>query len=492
MNWGSGVASRWLTAGVTMAALAFPAAATADTLTVLNDNDSGAGSLREAVADAADGDTVLIPAGTYVLTSGQLQLTAGAHLKGVGAGRTVIRSDGSSRVLLIDPGSPRATVSGMTITGGDAGTDDGGGILSSRSLTLVGVDVVGNRTASGNGSYPSGGGLHVGATGPADVEIRNSLFRGNTSYNGGGVNLSLESGTATLINSTLSGNVAGEPTANQGNGYGGGIEAHIAELVIRNVTIARNRAFGGGEGAGSGIDAFSSGPGSLVVRNTIVAGNRNFVDNGEPPGSAGNSGSNEQCQFYGDLTVTSSNNVEEAQDCDFTDPGSRRSADPRLASLAHNGGPTMTMAPRPGSPAINRGAGCEPTDQRGAPRSLGGACDIGAYELIRCAGVVVNRVGGGGADKLVGTRGRDGILGLGGRDRLVGRAGNDSICGGPGNDRIFGGPGRDKLLGQAGRDVLLGGGGPDLLLGGRGPDLLRGGPGRDRLFGGPGRDRQRQ
>jgi hypothetical protein len=53
---------------------------------------------------------------------------------------------------------------------------------------------------------------------------------------------------------------------------------------------------------------------------------------------------------------------------------------PQLGLLADNGGPTQTLAPQSGSPAIDAGTtGCPATDQRGAPRV--GQCDIGAVEF---------------------------------------------------------------------------------------------------------------
>ena len=55
-------------------------------------------------------------------------------------------------------------------------------------------------------------------------------------------------------------------------------------------------------------------------------------------------------------------------------------ADPGLAPLAENGGPTLTHALLPGSPAINNGNTALPTDQRGVPRPVGPADDIGAVE----------------------------------------------------------------------------------------------------------------
>ena len=134
----------------------------------------------------------------------------------------------------------------------------------------------------------------------------------------------------------------------------------------------------------------------------------------------------------------------------------------------------LTFELRAGSPAINRGLNCERSDARGAPRRLGGRCDIGAYERIRCGGVLVHEIGTAGADVLKGSGRGDGMLGLGGADVLRGGADKDGLCGGPGADKLLGGVGGDRLLGGPGADRLIGG------------------PGNDRLRGGPGKDFERQ
>src|SRR5262249_61552539 len=56
--------------------------------------------------------------------------------------------------------------------------------------------------------------------------------------------------------------------------------------------------------------------------------------------------------------------------------------DPLLGPLQDNGGPTQTMAPLPGSPALGAGstANAPATDQRGLPRVVDGLIDIGAYQ----------------------------------------------------------------------------------------------------------------
>ena len=111
----------------------------------------------------------------------------------------------------------------------------------------------------------------------------------------------------------------------------------------------------------------------------------------------------------------------------------------------------------PGSSAT----ACDGTDQRGAPRR--GRCDIGAYELVKCARRAVDHVGTGGQDNLDGTPGTDVFL-------L--RDGADEAHGGRGDDRICGGGGRDNLFGDAGDDVLDGGSENDTCVGGTGSDKL--------------------
>ena len=56
--------------------------------------------------------------------------------------------------------------------------------------------------------------------------------------------------------------------------------------------------------------------------------------------------------------------------------------DPKLGSLADNGGPTRTHALLAGSPAIDAAStpDCPTTDQRGVLRPQRAACDIGSYE----------------------------------------------------------------------------------------------------------------
>jgi hypothetical protein len=99
-----------------------------------------------------------------------------------------------------------------------------------------------------------------------------------------------------------------------------------------------------------------------VVVNTILAGNA--PSNGSGP------------------ITDAGHNLSSDNSCAFMNVGSLNNTDPMLGPLADNGGPTLTMALLPGSPAIDAGddAAAPPTDQRGAPRPFGAATDIGAYE----------------------------------------------------------------------------------------------------------------
>jgi hypothetical protein len=195
--------------------------------------------------------------------------------------------------------------------------------------------------------------------------------------------------------------------------------------------------------------------------------------------------------------------------------------DPLLAPLAYNGGPTLTHALLPGSPALDRGSNPDglTEDQRGYgfERVIGAAADIGAFESrasdVRLVPDPLNR--GRNVLVVIGTRKSDTIglrrddgdveVTLNGdfhafdglavhRVAAFGMEGNDRILsalpigtlldGGRGADTLTGGNGNDILLGGNGADLLSGGGGRDLLVGGNGVDQLIGGADDDLLIGG--------
>jgi hypothetical protein len=144
--------------------------------------------------------------------------------------------------------------------------------------------------------------------------------------------------TVTLLNVTVSGNqvsVAGTP----GMSFTGGSPG-----------AAGNPPFGGG--------VYTNGTPATSMTDTLLAGN----GLGNCAGSTTDGGHN---LSFGDASC----------------PATFASGDPRLGVLQDNGGPTPTIALGAGSAAIDAGAGCPSTDQRGVIRPVGTACDIGAYEL---------------------------------------------------------------------------------------------------------------
>jgi len=135
----------------------------AATITVANTNDSGAGSLRQAIADASPGDTIVLPASAshYAATSGELVIEKSLTITGAGARATVIDAMGEPhRVLEIAAGT--VAISGVTITGAKESLENGAGvdIEGTASVTLSDVSVSGNTVkmiGDGGGIEANGG-----------------------------------------------------------------------------------------------------------------------------------------------------------------------------------------------------------------------------------------------------------------------------------------------------------------------------------------------
>ena len=309
-------------------------------LLVSNTNDSGAGSLRDAVlvADGLPGINTIVfsslfdSAQTITLTSGWLSFTDAdtTTITGPGANLLSISGNNAGRVFLVESGA-FAALAGMTITGG-SGAFIGGGVRNDGTVTITRVTMTGN-------SADHGGGL--GNTGTATVI--DSTFSGNFGLNEGG---GLENyGALTLVNSTIAGNASprGGGIANAGGGT----------LNVTNSTISGN--------SGGGLDNID---GTVLLTNTIIAAQTLGGDiNGLVSGAnnlIGTGGS-------GGLVNGMNGNIVGV-------------SDPKLSALADYGGQTQTMALLPASPAINAGDwdGAPSTDQRGRPRF--GNTDIGAFE----------------------------------------------------------------------------------------------------------------
>ena len=247
------------------------------TIFVFNTNDSGLGSLRQAIIDAdifSGPDTIVFHAGvtgTIKLTSGELLIdpvTKGDTLTivGPGANKITIDANNASRIFDIDDGvsatdSP-ATISGLTlIHGNGTGTNasgNGGAIYSGEPLTLK------NCTISGNSGSHAGGGIFSDRS----LTLKNCKISGNTAPDAGGVSvISLVPGaTVNVTNCMVSGNNA------TSNGYGGGLELLVDKaIVVSGSTIIGNSATNRGGGIYAGVTNSSTATGITISNDTIAA-----------------------------------------------------------------------------------------------------------------------------------------------------------------------------------------------------------------------------
>jgi hypothetical protein len=296
---------------------------------------------------AGDNVTINVAAGTYtendsVSASSLNSLT----LAGAGASTTTVNGNQKGSVLTVSNGT--VTISGLTIENGSAPNSTGGGIFNSGTLTVTDSTITDNDALGGGGIETYNGKLTVSG----------STISGNGGQAGGGIET--VEGTLTVSGSTFWGNTAIN---------GGGIEGLSSSLTITDSTLSGNDATsnGGGIFTEAGTDSLGA---------TIVAGN---------------AGSNCYDGTGGTVTSVGYNLTDDATgaSCGFMQPTDVVNAHPQLGPLTDNGGPTETLMPALGSPAIgvipsspattlNRVKVCPRTDQRGVASF--GNCTIGAVE----------------------------------------------------------------------------------------------------------------
>ena len=277
---------RELTAGVIGAALLAPGAAHAANLTVLNTNDSGAGSLRAALTTAnsnGEADAITFDpsvAGTIRLSGTALPISENNDLTITGPGRNVVTIDGDantngfdasdSRIFdITTTNTPKIAISGLTLTHGfDPGNGNGGAINDSNDGTLALTDVAITDSKSGG----NGGGIFANGA----LTVTDSTLSGNVAVRGGGFygdSNGSNSGTATLTNTIVSGN--------QATSTGGGIEASGKYLTLANSTVSGNTATDGG----GGIESFSKY--GLNIKSSTLSGNSAPTGGGMQVGTTG-------------------------------------------------------------------------------------------------------------------------------------------------------------------------------------------------------------
>lgn len=400
--------------------------ATAATITVNSTSDDAANisacTLRDAVTAAntdavvdgcgagAGADVILIPAGTYTLTQGQLNLNTEITVRGAGATQTIVDGNNASRVVNIGS-SAIVTWQRVAVTRGRlTSTGIGGGAFN------AGVLIASDCLFDSNVASYQGGGVNVSATGTAT--FTRCVFQNNSGTAAGGAAISVDGGNATIIDCSFFDNASnlyagavldrsGGTTTIRGSLfvgnsaiYGGAVQGIDPNntLAISNTTFVRNTAvqIGGAivrdstgsatldhvtfveNTAGSTAGALYWSGGTRSIRNSLFGGNT--------------APSNADC--LGD--ATGSNTIQQAGGCTFTGSGNQVGVNPLVGPLANSGGVTATVPVLASSPAIgvsdctDNALATVTTDQRGFARPSAN-CTVGAYEY-RIPKVIVDAI----------------------------------------------------------------------------------------------------
>ena len=371
---------------------------------VTNSDDSGPGSLRDAIASTCDGDTIIFDASTngnpIVLTSGDISFSNNLLIIGNGPDNTIIDGNASSRIFEIS-GADSTVIRNLTIRNGHASGSGaaatGGGIFSSNTAKLVlenvainnnmadgfggglafqgGVELrVSNSTIDGNSSGTNGGGIQASfGTGTSSVSLSSSTVSNNqATFNGGGMFInsgSVTTATVATVNihtSTVTGNAAGS--------NGGGIFSSVSSsnqtaaqaLTVTNSTLTDNSASSNGGGIYANTIASAGTTSNLNLQSSIVAlnGSNNIYHSHSP--TITSLGHN----IFDDVSISGST---------ATDILGATELQLNLGTLQNNGGSTYTMVPGCGSIAINSGNPADASDAQNASVT-DGRRDAGAAE----------------------------------------------------------------------------------------------------------------
>lgn len=409
-------------------------------IAVTNCGDNGPGTLRNAIAGAADGDLIDLrglTCSTITLGGGEIVVPQ-ANLSMIGNGPDSLEINTKYGRLLNHTGGGNFIVQGVTIAGGfvegtEAAPGVAGGCLRSNGTLMLGnalfvgvpslgvrvedcraeANAAGYGSASGGGIFANelvmvnsvvtgnvaiahsdnsglridgGGGIFVGARLAMLTSVISDNAETGSKYGGGGaaITCALGEGVSLIMNSTISGNSA----------RGGGGLTLGCETRIRNSTVSGNQA----ASAGGGLLIAGLAADGIIVSNSTIADNR-IAGDSSGGGVFLNTGAdavfhstlmhgNFRAQTVpddvgGNVPLAGSNNLVGFSQLPLP-AGTIVGVDPLLRPLGYYGGRTRTHAIPGNSQAIGTGnnvAG-ETTDQRGTgyPRVIGSLPDIGAYE----------------------------------------------------------------------------------------------------------------
>lgn len=347
--------------------------------------------------------------GGFIADSDAFSSTAGGlgELGGIGSIFTGPRGDGGGGGDGFGRGGDLGA-GGYNGGGGGAGGGGGQGFIAGSG---------GFGGGGGYGSAPGGGGFGAGgAAGNPIAGAAGGLGGGAGSKGRGGPGAGMggaiftHTGMLTLINCTLTGNAANggvtfaSDRSHDGSGLGAAIFNLNGSVDIQYSTVAQNIvgrsegapvSSGHGDGSvyslafGSKIQDGSASTAALTISNSIVYGttqisgasNHDVVNIVVAGTNANNLGNTATLGFAG-ANVVGANDNQGTLDPASTTPVN---TDPLLGPLASNGlaNVPMTMSIDAASPAVDAAiGGCPATDERGATRPSGDACDLGAYEAL--------------------------------------------------------------------------------------------------------------
>jgi parallel beta-helix repeat protein len=269
----------------------------AATIIVTNTNDSGPGSLRQALANANNGDTInFAVTGAITLTSGGLGITKNVTISGPGANQLAVNGNQALFVFGVFP-QRTVNISGLRIRNGQVGVYNNQGTVSVSNCALSGnssaglYNHVGASMTLANSNISNNSG--TGADNQGTLTVSSCVLSDNS--NAGISN----SGTVTVSNCALIGNSGGmtsfgtltvsycEISGNSGDGIFNGGTLTVSNCALSGNTYdgIGNRAFGTAsltvvnsnvsDNGGIGISNYVEESTTLTVtmRSTTVSGN---------------------------------------------------------------------------------------------------------------------------------------------------------------------------------------------------------------------------
>ncbi|TMM09469.1 MAG: hypothetical protein E6G00_10395 [Actinobacteria bacterium] len=270
--------------------------ADAATIHVTSMADSGPGTLRNAIATASPGSTIIVPAGTIKLTSAQLDVTKKLEIDGAGATATIVSGNDAHRVFSL-AGAVGVKITKLSIVHGRVAQVDGdlsgGGVTidAASSLTLDSARVRDNVVdVSGDATHPGGNANGGGIFNAGTLALVRSAVDHNTAnanatagdhpggiVSGGGID---NKGGLSVTTTSISSNTAtgvGHGTSGGGIIDGGGVYNETGSLAITDGSLDKNTANGDGGANGPGGIVDGGGlvhaGGALALTRTSVSGN---------------------------------------------------------------------------------------------------------------------------------------------------------------------------------------------------------------------------